>query len=69
MSETISLTVTGMKCGGCESSVKSKLNSLEGVISVIAISKEKKVEVEFDPKAIKLEAISFAINEAGYCVE
>ena len=41
MSESVSLAVTGMKCGGCESNVKSKLNSIEGVISVEAMSKEK----------------------------
>ena len=69
MSETVDLTVTGMKCGGCEANVKTKLNSLEGVISVVALSKEKKVEVEFDPEATNLKAISLAIHEAGYSVE
>lgn len=69
MSESISLTVTGMKCGGCESNIKTKLNTLEGVISVEAKNKENKVDVEFDGEKTSVEAISQAISEAGFVVE
>ena len=69
MSESVSLAVTGMKCGGCESNVKSKLNSIEGVISVEAMSKENKVDVEFDANRTNLEAISQVITDAGYIVD
>ncbi len=58
MSESISLAVTGMKCGGCESNVKTKLNAIDGVISVEAMNKENKVDVEFDVEKTSVEAIS-----------
>lgn len=68
MSESISLDVTGMKCGGCETNVKKKLNELDGVISVEASSKEDKVDVEFNPEVTNVDAISKAITEAGFVV-
>ncbi|MCF6249934.1 MAG: cation transporter [Methylococcaceae bacterium] len=69
MSESISLAVTGMKCGGCESNVKTKLNAIDGVISVEAMNKENKVDVEFDVEKTSVEAISQAITDAGFVVE
>jgi copper chaperone len=69
MSESISLDVTGMKCGGCESNVTTKLNTIDGVMSVNAMSKEKKVEVEFDTEKTNIEEISQAITDAGFVVE
>ncbi len=69
MSESISLDVTGMKCGGCESNVTTKLKTIDGVMSVNAMSKEKKVEVEFDTEKTNIEVISQAITDAGFVVE
>jgi copper chaperone len=69
MSESVSLDVTGMKCGGCESNVKTKLNTIDGVITVDAMSKENKVNVEFDPEKTTVEIISEAIIEAGFAIE
>jgi copper chaperone len=68
MSETASLTVTGMKCGGCETNVSTKLMNLGGVKTVSASSKDNSVKVEFDPNKTSLKAISDAIAEAGYKV-
>ncbi len=69
MSESVLLDVTGMKCGGCETNVKKKLNTIDGVISVEAMNKENKVDVEFDSDKTNVEAISAAITEAGFVVE
>jgi copper chaperone len=69
MSESVSLEVTGMKCGGCETTVKKKLNAIDGVVSVEAMNKENKVDVEFDSDKTGVEAISVAITEAGFVVE
>jgi copper chaperone len=68
MIESASLTVTGMKCGGCESNVSNKLKTLDGVQSVSASSKDKAVSVEFDANKTSLTAIAQAITEAGYTV-
>ena len=69
MSESVTLTVTGMKCGGCEAIVSSKLNAIDGVLAVKASSKDKAVKVDFDAKKTGLNAIKTAISEAGYTVE
>ena len=69
MTESVELAVTGMKCGGCETNVKARLNAIEGVLAVNASSKEKKVNVEFDAEKTDLDAIRAAIVEAGFTVE
>ena len=69
MTESVSLAVAGMKCGGCESNVITKLNTVDGVISVVASSKENKVDVEFDADKTSVEAISIAVTDAGFVVE
>lgn len=68
MIESASLTVTGMKCGGCETNVTTKLKTLEGVKSATASSKNKEVKVEFDAKKTSLKAIVQAITDIGYTV-
>ena len=69
MTEFLSLTVTGMKCGGCENKLKGKLESLEGVSSIVVSHKEKVVELEFDPEKIEENDIIDVINDAGFKVE
>jgi copper chaperone len=69
MTESVELTVTGMKCGGCEANVKAKLSAIDGVLTVNASSKEKQVKVEFDGEKTGLAAIKAAIAEAGFKVE
>ena len=69
MTESIELTVIGMKCGGCETNVKNKLSAVDGVLQVSASSKDKKVNVEFDEDQTSLDEIRQAIVEAGFTVE
>lgn len=68
MIESAVLTVTGMKCGGCESNVTTKLKTLDGVKSATASSKNQEVKVEFDAKKTSLKALAQAITEVGYTV-
>ncbi len=58
-----------MKCGGCEANVSSKLQAIDGVLSVNASSKNNEVNVEFDAEKTSLEVIADAINDAGFSVE
>ena len=69
MAEKLSLTVTGMKCGGCETNLKTKLQALDGVLSVVASHKEKLVELEFEPEKIEEDDIVDVITDAGFKVE
>ena len=66
MIETVSLTVTGMKCGGCESNVTDKLKAIDGVLSVNASYKDNEVNVEFDAEKTNLDIIEDAIIDAGF---
>ncbi len=68
MIESASLTVTGMKCGGCENIVTAKLKGMDGVKSAVASSKDKAVKVEFDATKTSLKVIVQAITETGYTV-
>ncbi len=69
MSETVTLNVTGMKCGGCESSVNEKVGAVDGVITVKPSHKENTVEVEFDQTKTTLDEIKQVIADAGFSVE
>lgn len=68
MIQTISLTVTGMKCGGCESSVKTALQNIDGVICVQASFKDNKVDIEYDAAKVDENRIKQTIAGAGYMV-
>jgi copper chaperone len=69
MTESLTLSVTGMKCGGCENTLKTKLEMLEGISAVVAKHTEKTVEVTFEPEKIDEEGIVDAIISAGFDVE
>ena len=69
MSESITLTVTGMRCGGCETNVTNKLQAIDGVLSVSASSKNNEVNVDFDSGKTSLDAITSTITDAGFSVE
>lgn len=69
MSESVSINVSGMKCGGCENTVNKALEAMEGVLSVKASHLEKRVDVEFDPTKVELDEIEDAIADAGFSVE
>ncbi len=69
MSESIIIAVSGMKCGGCENTINTTLQALEGVASAKASHIDKRVAVEFDPELIDVEDIEDAIEDAGFSVE
>ena len=68
MLESISLNVTGMKCGGCETNAKNKLEAVDGITEVMVSYKDNKIEIEYEPKNTNEEAIIGVITEAGYKV-
>ena len=69
MTESVVLTVTGMKCGGCETNVKGKLQAVEGVSAVTASFKSNEVVVEFDGEKVNLDVIKNTITQVGFTVE
>jgi len=69
MIESADLTVTDMKCGGCETNITGKLEAISGVISVKASFKDKEVSVEYDTEITSLDTIKSTITGAGFTVK
>ena len=61
------LKVTGMTCGHCEMAVTKALQSLEGVTTVVEVSREKQ-QVEIEGTA-PVDTVIRAITEEGYQAE
>ena len=67
--ETINLTVEGMSCGHCVSSIKNSVGSLNGIRQVDVDLRSKKVTAEYDPKKINTQTIKDTIEDQGYRVQ
>lgn len=66
MSHTVTLTVTGMTCGGCENAVTRALGRLSGVERVSASHTARQITVTFEEAAITLARIREGISALGY---
>lgn len=68
--EMINMSIKGMTCGGCESSVRASLEKIEGVVKVCAISyKDNMAVVVIDPAKTKTDVLTTAVSNKGYAVE
>ncbi|GAF11587.1 copper(I) chaperone CopZ [Bacillus sp. JCM 19046] len=66
--ETIELTVSGMSCGHCVSSIEGSVGEMNGVNSVIVKLDEGRVTVTFDREQVSEDQLKQAIEELGYDV-
>jgi copper chaperone CopZ len=64
----IVIGVEGMTCGGCESTVNSSLQKLNGVVSSTASFENKLVQVEADTNLVSVEQMKKAIKDVGYYI-
>ena len=64
--KTITLTVEGMTCTGCEGTVKESVEKIAGVVSVKASHLDSTAVVSFDSTQTSIAAIGDAVTEAGY---
>jgi len=60
------LNVKGMKCGGCETTVRNAVEACDGVSAVKPDHKAATVEVEYDETRVGLETIRKAIADQGF---
>ena len=65
---TLTLTVEGMSCGGCEKSISNALLAKDGVTEVNASHSAGTVAIEFDEGKIQADALAAAIEAAGFDV-
>jgi copper ion binding protein len=68
MTESLTLHVTGMTCGGCENAVKRAVGRLDGVSTVDASHARESVAVVFDPAKVTAAQITERVAAAGYTV-
>ena len=68
MIENKILSVSGMKCGGCEANVVGKLSPIAGVLSVVADHKANQVTVQFDDQITDLNNLIKVVTDAGFTV-
>ena len=62
------LTVEGMTCGGCESTIIGGLLGMPGVQEASADHQAKRVVVRFEAEQVELDAIRARIQEMGFDV-
>lgn len=62
------LTVKGMSCGHCVSSIEGSVGELKGVTLVKVNLDGGLVDVEFDPSVVPLDQIKKTIDEQGFDV-
>lgn len=68
-SEYVEFKCNGMHCSGCEETISSSVNKLNGIKEVIADAKNKVVKVKFDSELTTKNDIEKSINAAGYDTE
>lgn len=67
MSE-ITLSVTGMTCGGCVNSVTRVLTALPGVQAAVVTLTPGEAKVTYDPARVTRAAMVQAVIDAGFGV-
>ncbi len=64
--ESIQLSITGMKCGGCVSTVEKILNNSDGIENVSVNLLTESAYFEINKKNIEIERILENLNENGF---
>lgn len=62
---TTTITVAGMTCAGCASSVRAELKAIPGVVDVAIDLSNGTVTIDSDPP-VDHAAVKAAVEEAGY---
>jgi|SRR5690606_33478133 len=63
---TVSLSIEGMTCTGCENTICTSLEKVPGVKSVTASHTDGKAVIEFEPGKADTAMLKEVVNGAGY---
>jgi copper chaperone len=63
---TATISVPGIHCDHCKSSIEGALGALDGVELAEVSVPDRTVRVDFDESQVDLDAIQNAIEEQGY---
>ena len=64
--QTVKMSIDGMVCSACQSSVKKTIKGLDGVKNVEVSLENKNAIVTFYPNLIKADSIQNAVNKGGF---
>lgn len=64
----VTLSIDGMACNHCTSSVTSALTALNGVETVAVSLEKKNAVVTFDGNAVTVNTLSDTVNDLGFTV-
>ena len=64
--KSIQLSITGMKCGGCVSTVEKILNNSDGIENVSVNLLTESAYFEISQKHVELETVLENLNENGF---
>ena len=64
--QTVMLSVPGMTCAACPITVKMALSKVDGVQEVNVSYKKLEADVTFDDTRTTIEALTKAVENAGY---
>ena len=64
----LTLSITGMTCGGCVRSVTGVLQALPGVESVSVSLEQAQAQVHFDDAQVTPAQLAAAVEDAGFDV-
>jgi len=67
-SQTVTLRVEGMTCGGCATDIKKALRATDGVLEARVSFEKAEAWVRYDDRKVTVEKIRKAIDDAGYRV-
>ncbi len=62
----VSFTVEGMTCPVCAQGVEHRLKSIHGVNKAQVSYEQKRAEIDYDPRLVKLEQLQQPFEEAGF---
>jgi copper ion binding protein len=64
--QTLTMPVHGMTCGGCVRTVEKRLASTPGVAKVTVDLEGKRATVEYDAAAVQPETLANAVRQLGF---
>lgn len=71
--QTLTMTVTGMSCGGCSGRIERELVTLDGVQKVDAFHDQDRASFHFDPQVVDRDQLSDQIatqvEKMGFAAE
>lgn len=66
-SETVTIPVSGMRCGDCATKVESALLKMEGVKKASVDFESGSAEVVFASAVVSVEDLKGTVTKAGFC--